>query len=67
MIKETRRLVVPHNSNLVNIVALESITQEREERVHSFVARIWGLASVCELSIQCTKVDVTRRCPTLRR
>ena len=53
--KEMKRLAVPHHSNLVNIVALRFITQEREERVRSFVARIRGLASVCELSIKCTK------------
>ena len=55
---------MPHHSYLVNIVALISVTQEREERVRSFVARIRGLARVSELSI---KGDVTRRCPTRSR
>ena len=55
MIKEMRRLAVPHHSNLVNIVAMRSVTQERDERVRSCVARIRGLASVCQLSVTCTK------------
>ena len=54
-IKEMSRLAVPLHSKLVNILALRSITQEREERVCSFMARIRGLASVCELSFQCTR------------
>ena len=51
MIKEMRRLAVPHHSNLVNIVAMRSVTQERDERVRSCVARIRGLASVCQLTV----------------
>ena len=34
LLKEMKRLAVPHHSNLVNIVALRSVTQEREERLH---------------------------------
>ena len=34
LVKEMKRLAVPHHSNLVNIVALRSVTQEREERLH---------------------------------
>ena len=57
MIKEMRRLAVPHHSNLVNIVAMRSVTQERDERVRSCVAvaRIRGLASVCQLTVACTR------------
>ena len=33
LVKEMKRLAVPHHSNLVNIVALQSVTQEREELV----------------------------------
>ena len=50
-IKEMKRLAVPHNSNLVNIVAMRSVTQERDERVRSCLARIRGLASVCQLTV----------------
>ena len=56
LIKEMRKLAVPHHSNLVNIVSLSSFSQERDERVRSFVARIRGQASICELTAPCTKV-----------
>ena len=56
LIKEMKKLAVPHHSNLVNIVNLRSITQERDERVRSYVARIRGRASICELTVPCTKV-----------
>jgi hypothetical protein len=32
LIKEMRKLAVPHHSNLVNIVSLSSFSQERDER-----------------------------------
>ena len=43
-------------SNLVHTVALMSATQEREEGVRHFVARLRGLAAVCDLNImtKCT-------------
>ena len=56
LIKEMKKLAVPHHSNLVNIVNLSSFSQERDERVRSFVARILGQASICELTVPCTKV-----------
>ena len=37
LIDEMEKLAVPHHSNLVNIVNPRSLTQERDERVRSFV------------------------------
>ena len=54
LILEMRGLAVPHHSNLVSIVALRSATQERDERIRSYVARLRGLAGVCKLLLICT-------------
>ena len=56
-----KKLAVPHHNNLVNIVKLRSLTQERDERVRPFFARIIGMASICELSVTCTKVGCNKR------
>ena len=61
LIKEMKKLAVPHHSNLVNIVNLRSITQERDERIRSYVARIRGQASICELTVPCTRVGCDER------
>ena len=49
-----RGLAVPHHSNLVNIVALRSTTQEQGERIRTYAARLRGLAAVCKLTVRCT-------------
>ena len=51
LIEEMRGLAVPHHSNLVNIVALRSATQDHGERIRSYVARLRGLAAVCKLTV----------------
>ena len=56
LISEMRGLAVPHHSNLVSIVALRSATQERGERIRSYVARLRGLAGVSKLSLICTSL-----------
>ena len=57
LLKEIEMLAVERQSNLVNIVALMSATQERDEVVRKFVARLRGLAAVCDLTVvcECTK------------
>ena len=59
---EMKRMAVPNHSNLFNIVAMRFIAQEREERDRLFVARMRGLASVCEPSIQCTRSESPKYC-----
>ena len=54
LILKMRGLAVPHHSNLVSIVVLRSATQERDERIRSYVARLRGLAGVCKLLLSCT-------------
>ena len=54
LIEQMRGLAVPHHSNLVNIVALRSATQDHGERIRSYVARLRGLAAVCKLTVRCT-------------
>ena len=48
--------VIPQN-NLVNVVKLLALTQDRDELVRSFLARLKGCASICKLTVQCTSVD----------
>ena len=52
LLKEIETLAVEKQSNLVHTVALMSATQEREEGVRHFVARLRGLAAVCDLNIE---------------
>ena len=41
----------------MNIVALMSANQEREEKIRSYAARLRGLAGICILSLTCSKED----------
>ena len=47
LLLEIEKLVVEKQSNLVHTVALMSATQERDEGVRQYVARLRGLAAVC--------------------
>ena len=51
LLKEIETLAVEKQSNLVNMVGLLSAVQDRDEPVRQFVARLRGLAAVCELTI----------------
>ena len=53
MLKEIEKLAMERQSNLINTVALMSASQERDEGIRQFAARIRGLAAVCELSVTC--------------
>ena len=57
IMKEMEKLAVVQQSNLVNIVALMSANQEREEKIRSYAARLRELAGVCKLSVTCSKED----------
>ena len=54
IMSEMEKLSVLEQSNLVNVVALMSASQERDEKVRSYLARLRGLAGVCELTVECT-------------
>ena len=41
-------------NNLVNILKLQKMGQERDERVLAFVARLNGQVSLCDLNVLCT-------------
>ena len=47
--------VIPQN-NLVNVVKLLALTQDRDEPIRSFLARLKGCASICKLTVTCTSV-----------
>ena len=52
LLLEIEKLAVEKQSNLVHTVALMSATQERDEGVRQYVARLRGLAAVCDLNIE---------------
>ena len=54
LLKVIEELAVERQSNLVHTVALMSASQERDEGVRQFVARLRGLAAVCNLTIETT-------------
>ena len=48
-------------NNLVNVVHLLAMAQEREENVREFLARLKAQASMCELSIPCTAISCNEK------
>ena len=53
LMAEMRKLAVVTQNNLVNIMKLRSIVQDRDEPVKSFMARLKGIAEVCKLTVKC--------------
>ena len=53
LLEEIKRLAVERQSNIINTVALLSVTQDRDEGVRQFAARLRGLAAVCDFSLVC--------------
>ena len=64
LLEEIKKLAVERQSNIINTVALMSATQERDEGIRQFAARLRGLALVCDLSVICgcgAKVSVVEQ------
>ena len=57
LLLEIEKLCVIPQNNLVNVVKLLALTQNRDDPVRSFLARMKGCASICKLTVQCTSVD----------
>ena len=53
LMAEMRKLAVVAQNNLVNIMRLRSMIQDRDEPVKSFMARLKGVAEVCKLTVRC--------------
>ena len=51
LLEEIKKLVVVKQSNNVNTLALMTAKQERNEPVRQYVARLRGLAAVCDLFV----------------
>lgn len=49
-----RTLAVREENTMVARVSLHSMTQDRDETIRSFVARLRGQANVCKYFVQCT-------------
>ena len=54
MMDEIQKLAVLAQNNLVKVVQLLALSQDREEPIRAFYARLKASASACELSVQCT-------------
>merc|ERR1712082_187787 len=48
-----KSLVVKRRNNLVNVMTMQGMSQDREEGVHAFLARLNGQANLCDLQITC--------------
>ena len=48
-----KSLSVRRRNNLVNIMTLQGMGQEREEGVLAYLARLNGQAELCDLSVAC--------------
>ena len=61
MMDEIQKLAVLAQNNLVKMVQLLALFQDREEPIREFYARLKASASACELSVQCTAVACTEK------
>ena len=60
LLTEMKRLAVVSQNNMVNVVRLVSITQDRDEPIRSYLAKLKGASSVCKLTVMCTCAPSTR-------
>ena len=58
LLEEIRKLAVPHQNQLVNVVNLMGMVQDTDEGIRNFSARVQGQANVCTF-----KVAVLANCP----
>ena len=61
MLHEIEKLAVLSQNNLVKVVHLLALSQDREEPIRAFYARLKASASVCELSVACTATACTEK------
>ena len=61
LLDEIEKLAVLQQNNLVKVVNLLALSQDREESIRAFYARLKASASVCELSVPCTATACTER------
>ena len=54
LIADIRRLAVGAHNNLVNILRLRSLEQDRDESGRSFLVRLKGLGAGCKFSVECS-------------
>merc|ERR1711936_699284 len=59
LLDKMEKLAVLSQNNLVKVVQLLALSQDREEPIRAFFARLKASASACELSVHCTAVAST--------
>ena len=53
-----KSLAVKRRNNLVNIIELQGMGQNRDEKIPSFSARLNGKADLCDLVVECPRCEV---------
>ena len=53
LLLEIKKLAVSQQNRLVNVVELLGMTQDSEEGIWSYVARLKGQANVCSFTVPC--------------
>ena len=53
--EEIKKLAVKKRNNLVNIIELQGMGQQRDEKISAFLARLNGKADLCDYLVECPK------------
>ena len=61
LMEHIKKLAVKKRNNLVNVIELQGMGQQRDEKISAFIARLNGKAELCDMVVECPtcKVDVT--------
>jgi hypothetical protein len=59
LIDKIKPLAAKPQDNLINIVKLLGLEQERDEPARNYLVRLKGADNVCEVMVQCTAKDFT--------
>ena len=57
LLQRVKSLAVRRRNNLVNIMTLQGLGQEKDEGVHAFLARLNGQAELCDLCVTCPRPE----------
>ena len=56
--EKIKGLAVKKRNNLVNIVELQGMGQQRDEKISAFIARLNGKAELCDYNVECPQCKV---------
>ena len=58
LMETIRGLAVKKQDNIVNIIELQGIGQQRDENISAFIARLNGKAGFCDYNVECPKCKI---------